>query len=113
MTPSQAAYRAAEIIAERGHCKFNNQDADGRVCFIGALVVALCREEGRDTGIAWDQFGNQIMETAQVVLEARFLAGELAICTNPIFYNDSPAVTGEDVILLLKQTGQCLEEAGR
>lgn len=113
MTPSQAAYRAAEIIAERGHCKFSNQDADGRVCFMGALVVALCREEGRDTGIAWDQFGNQITRTAKAVLEARFLAGERAICTNPIFYNDSLAVTGEDVILLLKQTGQRLEEAGQ
>jgi hypothetical protein len=99
---SEIAYRAAEIMSERGHCKNALTDEEGRVCLIGALEAVTHGNSG-------DYF--RVLETANAILRER---GEDSFLSpgNPflsIFYNNHPDTTGEDVILLLKAAGKELE----
>ena len=40
MTPSQIAFKAADYMAEHGHCKYTLVDEAGRVCLEGAVRMA-------------------------------------------------------------------------
>jgi hypothetical protein len=93
MNASEAALKAAGIMSERGHCKRATADAEGRVCFIGAVIAVPGISDGDPL---------RIMVTAEHVLAER------GIRTTPIEWNNHPETTGEDVILLLKETAERL-----
>lgn len=99
------AFRAAEIMAERGHCKDTLEDEEGRVCYVGALHAAI-NELGTQDSYC------EITEMSRIILEER---GYPARSHRPytasaaIDYNNDPGTTGEDVIMLLKESGARLE----
>ena len=99
MNPAEVAYRAAEIISERVHCKSALQDDQGRVCFIGALNVAISGEADHVLSAA----GKIAYGTARDILR------EDGYLSCPVMYNNDYRTTGEDVILLLKRTGERLD----
>jgi hypothetical protein len=96
MTPSETAYKAAEVISQRGHCKDLLEDEQGRVCFLGALNVAWT---GSARGF---DFPYPVVDAAyRILLERNYEDG-------PVFYNNEDFTSAEDVILLLKQCGERL-----
>ena len=105
MRPSEVAYRAADVIAERGHCKHNLQDERGRVCLNGAVNVAAYGDAFLETPSTWRKIGG-------VIRDIMIAEGRDSDC-GPVSWNDEPDVTGEDVILMLKKAAARLEESGR
>jgi len=49
MTPQEALLKAAEYIEDHGHCQFELQDQEGRVCARGALLAVLTGDPNRHT----------------------------------------------------------------
>ena len=96
MKASQAAYKAAEIMSSRGHCKNIPEDYEGKVCVGGAIAVAL-----HGNPWIWDNDVFTILAAGTEMLGKTMIA-----------YNNSQDVSGEDVILLLKKTARKLEEEG-
>lgn len=119
MEASDVARKAAELMSERGHCKFRLESADGQLCYIGALNMALY-------GVSFpvtqsdDRLLNLIMNTSTCIIQDRArAAGELKHISlrepwehDPIAWNNRPETSGEDVILLLKETAARLEGLG-
>lgn len=110
MTPAEAAYAAAEIMSQRGHCKGVREDDQGRVCYYGALMVAVT---GQSEGFFWKN--SDVLLAASVVRDIADISSDI-LCVRddpdwePHHFNNREDVTGEDVILLLKETGRRLEE---
>jgi hypothetical protein len=112
MNMAEIAYKAADILAERGLCKGRNQDAEGRVCFWGAIRIAAF-------GMAWEMAmpDNTALVATIRLMSASILAERGVNCaTNYALYsftlsawNDMPSTTQEDVVQLLKETGYRLE----
>jgi hypothetical protein len=108
MKSSELAYEAARIMSERGHCKNITEDDEGRVCYQGALLQATL---GRTT---WNDIPRDLY---QIICDVG-AASQLILCQrgigypDPVEYNNREDITGEDVILLLKETGRKLEECG-
>ena len=94
---AKIAYRAAEIIAERGHCKNTLFDTEGRVCYIEAISRAY-RELSHCKGV-----------TSVTLMTRKILAERGLAHVDGVYFNNDPHVTGEDVILLLKECGKRLE----
>jgi hypothetical protein len=111
MKASEIAYRAAEIMSERGHCKNILEDPEGRVCYLGALNRAAC---GNIMSITSNDFllVLQAMKASARILTEDGIRGPLYAEQLPVFWNNRKTTTGEDVILLLKETGRRLEEDG-
>jgi hypothetical protein len=106
MDAAGIAYRAADILSERGLAKGEYEDEHGSVCFWGALS----RASGKDPDC--DGFSLSAGEVDAIDRAASAILLERGVtypCTNIIIWNDSPDVTREDVILLLKETGRRLE----
>lgn len=101
MQESELAYKAADYIAQHGHCKGKLFDSKGRVCWSGAIKMAA---GGLDYGLVDYLALNRACIT---ILACR---GD---DYNPVVYNDLPGTTGEDIILLLKQAAHLLEEEDR
>src|SRR5208282_4300495 len=116
MKASEIAYKAAKIMSERGHCKDRLEDENGAVCHQGALLLAFHpRErlipEGR-TLYGWDLTEeekarlDEINATGARILEAMGDNNHLGV----VSFNNNLRTSGEDVILLLKESGRILEE---
>jgi hypothetical protein len=116
--PSQIAYDAAAIIAERGHCKHMLQDAEGRCCFSGAVVTAMTEiPAGVIWGAAFTWMPSSLSDEAYhcwraVSDAADAIVRERGFTNGPIQYNNQERTSGEDVIQLLKEAGHRLEEKG-
>lgn len=102
MNDAEICYKAAEIMSERGHCKNVAEDEAGRVCFLGAVSIAL-------SGSAWAGGETRLWDILDSA--GRFLAENGIYPNDAVTYNNLPEITEEDVILLLKLTGKMLEEA--
>jgi hypothetical protein len=131
MSLSQAAYRAAEIAAERGHCKFTEQDEEGHVCLAGAVNLAISGQPKLPlTGPLRDQQFDILRAAGKALLARGYCEGMLlyysgsSYLTEPeckdgtpvpyaIYWNNLKDITGEDVVLLLKEAGTLLEAEGQ
>lgn len=102
MNPSEVAYKAAEIMSSKGHCKNTLEDAQGRVCLLGAVMLA--QNGAMLRRYPWDDAVDQILDCAEAVLADR---GKIL---SPITFNNLSETSAEDVILLLKETGKRLEK---
>lgn len=112
MNLAEIAYRAAEILSERGLARGWLIDSSKRVCNNGALLLAMgAKEAGLGAygpGLvlppgdipAWDKLQRT---------ELTILAEKDILVRNVSDYNDLESVSAEDVILLLKETGKRLE----
>lgn len=90
--------KAAEVLMKDGHCKDVTLDEDGSRCAIGALMKANNWEEGY-MDAASDAAAELYRRGAFVPL-----AGKTDPSLHPLAqWNDAPATTGEDVILLFKE----------
>jgi hypothetical protein len=114
---ARLARDAAAYMAEHGHCKGVLWDDDGRVCFNGALMNAMKNRLSAD----WDNWRGAVRDVriaAGTVLRERGYT-QPACVLGPerygdddflaIRFNNDETVTGEDVILLLKETTERLE----
>jgi hypothetical protein len=119
--PSEAAYAAADIMAERGHCKNALTDEEGRLCLEGALRVATgytlepipfpCSSEEKESFDNWSLLlWRPVAGAARDLLH---LDDSTRTCCSVSGYNDHPDTTKEDVVLLLKRAGKKLEEEGK
>lgn len=116
MRLSEVARKAAEVMSERGHCKNRLNDDAGRVCYMGALNVA----QHGDTMHRFDDESMTEITTIQLVsTDILHERGELRAdpggfygkpLPRPVAFNNAEDVTGEEVILLLKETAARLEE---
>lgn len=102
MTHADVAYRAAEIIAERGLCKYKPQDEEGRVCLWMALTLAA----GEDASLDKHPVASMISEILIERDELPWVAYGFSL------WNDDRDTSQEDVILLLKETAERLSRAG-
>jgi hypothetical protein len=110
MTPAQIAYKAAEIASQRGHCKNIEEDSEGRVCFVGALNLAMYGKPYRDeTFLGIHHPIVNILTTAAEILRGRGAVMRVSVST-PIDWNNRETTTGEDVVMLLKETAAALDE---
>jgi hypothetical protein len=99
--PSEILERAAVVLMERGHYKGNYEaPGGGPVCLHGAVNCVL-------TGDASEVPYGPVAST--VVAALTFTAGRPDLAT----WNDDPATSAEDVILLCKKTAVQLAEGGR
>ncbi len=113
MTPN-IFLRALGVIDERGWYQGDYEAADGRVCLVGALSVAVC---GRPWTPEIDADGEEAVCAALARLKDRLVAdGMPRHVADDIAgrWNDDPSTTEEDVRLLLKRAAVELEaeEAG-
>ena len=117
MTAADTARKAAEIMSERGHCKGIEEDGEGRVCFVGAVNLAQLGVAMRPSDVTDYPDIEAILRAAAGILVRRgeYLADNLVSMRWPmnlaIFWNNRRYVTGEDVIMLLKETAEELESA--
>lgn len=142
MKASELAYKAAQEMTQRGHCKKISEDKEGRVCFYGAISRAEGIEPlATSLGKAFPlnvggeiTYGDELKGSwnlswlsPSTYLESRespertlligivkdiLLEREVPDWEYPHQYNDRPDITGEDVILLLKEAGSRLERRG-
>ena len=103
-TASDIAFRAADHMSKAGHCKGKQVDEEGHVCFWGALRSVAGYYSGLTETVAVIIDLTTIRETASDILR------ETGRVAEPVTYNDRPGTTGEDVILLLKETGARLRD---
>ena len=112
MTPSQIAFKAADYMAEHGHCKGTLEDAEGRVCLEGAVRMALFGEMRLNLG-SWSIFDNPAADELWTYLYSLIQQDYPGESLGPVTFNDDITKSGEDVILLLKRAGRELEELER
>lgn len=110
MTPSQIAFKAADYMAEHGHCKGTLQDAEGRVCLEGAVRMAVWGEVRLNQG-SWSLFDDSPANKLWTYLY--FLIQQDHPDSGHVTFNDDITTSSEDVILLLKRAGRELEELER
>jgi len=118
MDAASAAYGAARLISERGHCKNALTDSEGRYCFNGAVLAAAMGEEAFRE---WHKIhaaqapGHWSLVSAVGLAAERILAAKGILdrwnFPHPVSYNNDPATSAEDVISLLKETAYALENA--
>lgn len=112
MTPSELAYEAARLLSEHGHCKYELEDSQGRLCYAGAVFRALSGRRDTMPGIA-EIVADRALSTIVSNVASGILSERGWGDHGPIRYNNAPGTTGEDIILLLKQAAHLLEEEGR
>jgi putative intracellular protease/amidase len=87
--------RAADVIAERGHCKGDYEGPDGSVCAIGALLVAIA-------GGPADPLNARQFHT---YMSARDWASD--VVGNAVArWNDAPERTADEVIAALREAAR-------
>jgi hypothetical protein len=107
-------------MSERGHCKYRLEDEQGKVCYAGALMLAIWGNLDY-TGVH-DWQGNlfdDVVNKSQEILTERDYFSELTyphfkgtfISRDPVTFNNDERTTAEDVVLLLKLTAERLEDA--
>ena len=119
MNAAEVARKAATIMSERGHCKNTLEDDKGRVCYIGAVLVAIGGTVNFCSHPGGARLFDAVTKQSQKLLLERGYEIEVSyphiegtyISRDPVAFNNDPAVTGEDVILLLKETAERLEDA--
>lgn len=102
MTVSDNLNRAADIMIERGHCKRNYRDRDGRVCLLGAVYTALYGDATIDADVA---------VTLHLSDEVRYL-GERAWPLKPHQWNDRDETTEAMAIGFLHEAALAAKENG-
>lgn len=115
MNPAEVARKAATIMSERGHCKHTLEDEEGRVCYAGAIAIAI---NGRSRWQGTPEEGVlyvAVNDEAQKILIERGYETDYSyigsfIQRDPVAFNNDERITGEDVISLLKETAEKLEE---
>jgi hypothetical protein len=95
---AQAAEKAAELISERGHCKYA-YEKNGALCALGALEMALTGWVRRVGTSASFTRSYDVYTLVVQTFEER-----LGIW--PAVWNDMDATTGEDVILGFKKVAE-------
>jgi hypothetical protein len=112
VTPSELAYEAARLLSEHGHCKYELEDSQGRLCYAGAVFGALSGRRNATPGVAeiTADGGDHALFTIVSNVVSGILSERGWEDGGPIRYNNAPGTTGEDVILLLKEAGAVLEE---
>jgi hypothetical protein len=117
MTPQELLAKAADDIAEHGHNKGTYHDPDAGLpqstapaCAYGALTRAATG--GRTTDYAWIGVTVKTWETKGLIDQAAELLARVVVRRGGIdygndfgtiaLYNDRDDVTGEDVILAMK-----------
>jgi hypothetical protein len=110
---SSIAYRAADILGEKGHCKYLLEDPEGRLCLWGALWTAAtgkCDPFGVDIDdpVRWtlSEIGRQI---GNLLFEQNAGDPFTEYGKRSVEWNDNPATTMEDVVLILKKAGKEME----
>lgn len=109
MKTSEIAAGAATWMAEHGHCKDRLWDNEGRVCFAGAVRMTL----PSDNVIERNEQHSEILRVAGDILTERGYVPPVSPWDSEseylaVTYNNESTVTGEDVILLLKETAERL-----
>lgn len=102
MKPSEVLERAHDVIVERGWCQNRFEDAEGRVCALGAVGVAV------DSPFPWLPFAGQFDTYAGA---ESFLFREAGGPASR--YNDHPGASKEDVLLLFKRAAERARLEGR
>lgn len=102
------ARRAAEIQQERGHCKGNFRDAEGRVCLWGALNAAAAELGLTECFVPFPHVGwaEPIARELRKVLSAQDEGFPGAS------FNDRPSTDERDVAKVLLQVADRLEIGG-
>jgi hypothetical protein len=103
MKPSEMAAAAAQVISERGHCKRTLFDDKDRRCAVGALL--LVREQ-ENWGLGTGNIVRRVLDAAEGILSSDGWQDGI------IAYNNDPATSGEDIILLFKKASASLEMQG-
>jgi hypothetical protein len=86
-------HSAAQIIRERGHCKQVLEDVSGRVCFLGAGMIAAGYEP---------HISNHMRPMVRSATErADHYLGD-----DPVDWNNLPERTADEVIGLLEDAAQ-------
>lgn len=99
--------KAAEILAEKGHCKHTPQDENGAYCASGALHAAAGWRQGET--LVGDYDSHAAYEAAKAAGQRLRERGDVPRqYPGPAFldlveWNNAPERTGEDVILLFKE----------
>jgi hypothetical protein len=85
---------AAGAVRERGHCKGLLEDSAGRVCLVGAIMVAMGFDHPKDFLVSWRDRAQMVegVERCQ-----KFLARD------PITWNNQLNRTAEEVIEVLEK----------
>lgn len=99
MTPAEVLAGARDVLAERGWHQGDYVGADGSVCLLGALRVAL---GDRPTDYHWDY-----KEWDAVAAPVR----SVIACRAIDHWNDDPSRTYEDVVLALKRAEELAESS--
>lgn len=126
---AQLAERAAQLIAERGHCKFLLVSDEGHLCLAGAIMAAQAESEGRldvartpnlfdgrDQFIwpAWRDREAPYRNIRKVLSAADEVVGRETdysgtyLEDSAIDFNNDSGTSAEDVILVLKQAAEAL-----
>lgn len=90
MTPAKILRDAARVVLERGLLKGSFEDHGGRVCLLGAVLVA-------EVGAAW--WTEYMPQVYKIYLENQ------AHC-----WSDLPETTAEDVASLLMSEAEVVDE---
>jgi hypothetical protein len=109
---SELAYKAAEILAEHGHCKFRTQNVYGEHCLIGALYAAeteLTEADYTKSLRVIERMSDHVREEGLPMSDGPDEIGK----SFAVRWNNAASTTGEDVILALKQTGHDFEQEGK
>jgi hypothetical protein len=102
---SDAMLKAADYIKEHGHAKLTLKDSEGRVCLLGALLTVT-------TGSAYggSSAEDRVADAAMDLLGMRLKEGNKpASAIDAIDWNNAEERTAEEVINLLKETGESLK----
>jgi hypothetical protein len=106
---SEIAFKAAEYMAEHGHCKGRIEDETGAVCIDGAIVAAVT---GRSPLLSGELIRDQEAFYCSVTGRADRVCGDRYGMYSSPHWNDLPGVTAEDAILFLKELGALFEAEG-
>lgn len=91
--------RAAQIQAERGHCKGKFEDARGRVCLHGAINAAWSEEVRVDS----------VLSEIRAYLRTAFDPADREYVLAGTVWNDLPETTGLDIEKFLLKAANEIE----
>jgi hypothetical protein len=93
---------AADLLREKGHCKFALKDKLGRMCLVGALIEA---------GSGWGLLPENMLSPLMDTIREQFPEREKDWGSwGPADFNNDPDTTAGDVIAVLEKTAARLEE---
>jgi hypothetical protein len=101
-TTKDIMMRAAELIEQRGHCKGKNMDANGRVCMLGALGLAVFGPDAFTDRAAADPEKRAMYDVATTALRNHIRSRDLHWAGFATGYNDAEERTAEEVVATLR-----------